>query len=851
MSGPDSKTIPDWCLRHRSKFVALFFAVVTAWILQPVWGELGTSLIGDPRTDAIRGMWGLDHLRHALLEGHPFQTQRVNFPSGAYAVVLPLGTGTLVAPLGLILGPVLTWNLTLALMIWGTAMGVAWLCRQLTDSWLPGVLAGSAVIAQPMFHHSLADGTVEHLALWSLPLFLGATITALQEQNVRWAVLAGALSIVVAIDSPYNAVYGLVAGLMVLPLHLRWVRGRERDLGLVVLVLLGTACVGAAVVAWLLQPLGLGVEDPATVALQQTNATDIRLWWKYTSEVSAVRDPTRPPTLIPTPVLVGGLVLSLFGGRKGAPWLLAGLVMIGLSFGLAEKTPSLLGRWLGGPASGIGEAALAFNTWVYDLPVLSSIRFPRRWLVPAAIVLSVGAGTGIHRIIRRGPQYWKLWAVGISLAAIATIWHGMASSRISSDFPSHPVPTAPFAEYVANHDIRGAVLLLPHVRTKAPGATRDELPVFARLSRTLASADDLYLQTQHGQPMVSFPNLQTLQSNEVDENVTRLLRDWSDLSRPMTANQGIPPSAMGTGTVLPRRQGLRLLWEAGLRWIAIDLGAYEATGLGELERQLENYIVEDLTFEEGDGVRLLGLRDKPAVQGDPDDDGVADDHDNCPSHANADQLDSDEDGIGDVCDNCANHPNEQQKDSDRDGAGDACDTCPGLANPSQKDSDGDQVGDACDICPDDPDPTQSDSDRDNVGDACDGCPDISDPPQEDADEDGVGDACDICRTSPDPDQQDQDGDGVGDACDICRTSPDPDQQDQDGDGRGDACDNCPNTPNPYQSDEDQDGIGDLCENGDAPIEEPSQCATVSGSTQGVLGLVVIVIGLVRRRRQAA
>ena len=94
MSGPDSKTIPDWCLRHRSKFVALFFAVVTAWILQPVWGELGTSLIGDPRTDAIRGMWGLDHLRHALLEGHPFQTQRVNFPSGAYAVVLPLGTGT-------------------------------------------------------------------------------------------------------------------------------------------------------------------------------------------------------------------------------------------------------------------------------------------------------------------------------------------------------------------------------------------------------------------------------------------------------------------------------------------------------------------------------------------------------------------------------------------------------------------------------------------------------------------------------------------------------------------------------------------------------------------------------------
>jgi hypothetical protein len=71
---------------------------------------------------------------------------------------------------------------------------------------------------------------------------------------------------------------------------------------------------------------------------------------------------------------------------------------------------------------------------------------------------------------------------------------------------------------------------------------------------------------------------------------------------------------------------------------------------------------------------------------DSDDDGVADDEDNCPDDANADQLDSDGDGAGDVCD----------LDDDNDGVADSSDNCDLEANAGQEDTDSDGVGDACD-----------------------------------------------------------------------------------------------------------------------------------------------------------
>lgn len=95
---------------------------------------------------------------------------------------------------------------------------------------------------------------------------------------------------------------------------------------------------------------------------------------------------------------------------------------------------------------------------------------------------------------------------------------------------------------------------------------------------------------------------------------------------------------------------------------------------------------------------------------DRDGDDVADEEDNCPDDANADQVDLDADGVGDLCDICPDAFDPEQLDTDGDGAGDACDNCPLVANGNQLDSDGDGAGDACDACPADPDVVQGDPD---------------------------------------------------------------------------------------------------------------------------------------------
>ncbi len=617
MSVPDRYTaLVNHSSTHRGALLALaglFLGVL--WLFKPglvaddgLFSLGAKAIVGDPRTDAIRGAWGFDHLTASLAAGDlPWATQRINFPSGAELMVLPLASGLLLSVFSA-LDPLLAWNLSIMALILMSGFALAWLTHVMTDCWPVGLMAGLMLMSQPMLHHAIADGTAEHIALWALPLFIGSAWLALSEQSPKWGVLAGALSIAVALDSPYQALYALVLGVIVLPFAIRLVHGRERDLVKSVGAMVIAGSIGIAVVIYLYGRFTSGVVDEQDNALlQRTNATDMRLWWRHFGFTTTLRDPTRPPTLIPTAVLSTSLVLGVFGGRKAAPWIVAGVLTLGLSFGLRTETVEHLSLWLGSPASMLGDLIMHMNQTFYSLPIAEQLRFPRRWLLPCSMALGVAASIGLASLFQRHMRsQWKQWVTSATLGA-AMLAVGVGSSKVHNSFPMHTLPSVEFAEALANSDRDGAMMQLPVTRKLPPGATRDSLPVFAHLGSELASADDLYLQILHRRPIVSFPSLQTLSAGDQDVDIRRIMRDWSDLSDGKLTDRGIPPSAFDSGADFERKRGLRKLREAGLMWIVIDLGAYDDQGLTLLRSQIGNAIANETRYDEGDGVLVLEL----------------------------------------------------------------------------------------------------------------------------------------------------------------------------------------------------------------------------------------------------
>ncbi len=263
--------------------------------------------------------------------------------------------------------------------------------------------------------------------------------------------------------------------------------------------------------------------------------------------------------------------------------------------------------------------------------------------------------------------------------------------------------------------------------------------------------------------------------------------------------------------------------------------------------------------------------------GDPDNDGVCSDVDNCPLTPNPNQADADGDHVGNVCD-CAPldpqihgvpaalgptlvfgpdretlswtaEPDATTYDvfKGRVAAGQPfayAHTCQalGLAGTSTVDaahpgrgalfyylvratncfgsgslgsaSDG-SARPGSDACPD--------ADLDGVRDKVDNCPASSNANQLDDDFDGLGDACDAC---PGDWLNDPDADGVCGLVDNCPALGNPGQEDADADGTGDACDACPLDA---QNDADRDGVCGNVDNCPATANPGQQDGDLDGA----------------------
>lgn len=595
------------------------------WTLIPIWPVIGTEILGDMDTDAIRGMWSFDHVRRSLLPPEtPIWSGQINFPAGVIALTLPWTTSLLLSPLGFMFGPVIAWNLSVAGILLAIGLSTAWLVRTLTNSWSIGCGLGGLVMTQPMLLHAIADGTPEHLSLWGVPLLLGMTWKAFKEVSPKWGVGAGLMAILVALDSPYHAIYAALTGIIVLPWSFirRWKIEERLDFVWTMGSLLTLCVAGAVAMAGLYSLFPLGESSTEEyLSLWKMNAADLRVWWRHDFGTTVMRDASLVPTAIPMPILWFSAVMIILGLPRSLPWGLAGLLMLNLSLGLNEKLPVHLSYWIGSFGYPIGQQILNINAHLYAFPGFGEIRFPQRWLVPSALCFVVGASFGLLRI-----RLWmtqRSWGTTVLkghriyasiLVAIGTFLC-VRTSQIDLHFPKQALPHIQFASYIADHPADGGLIMLPQMRPPPKTGKRSDLPVFANLADSLSSSDVQYFQTIHGRPIYDKPGLKTLYALEGSEYIFRLIREWDDLAHPLVTGNPIPASAYDERFTKRRKRGLKELLEAGLRFVVIDLGAYNDQALSILDSQLGPFETNREYFNEGDGVLVieLDLSGAPAV----------------------------------------------------------------------------------------------------------------------------------------------------------------------------------------------------------------------------------------------
>ena len=137
---------------------------------------------------------------------------------------------------------------------------------------------------------------MEHLStslFWTVPLFLGSAWRGIHTTPQKWS-LAGVSVILIALDSPYHAIYTAVASIFVLPFAFirRWSPRQRFELLWSMTTLLITLVLGAILFCWSYTKASpsKALTGADKIGLLKMNAADARNWWQHDSLNVFVRD---------------------------------------------------------------------------------------------------------------------------------------------------------------------------------------------------------------------------------------------------------------------------------------------------------------------------------------------------------------------------------------------------------------------------------------------------------------------------------------------------------------------------------------------------------------------------------
>lgn len=561
-----------WLSDAHARAIGLNVAVFLA-------GLLGSIVISWPfvtfafsDTLAIRdvyvSVWGLWWVPHAIGElQNPWYTDEIIAPAGSYLALhalVPLA-GLLMAPVTLLAGPVVSYNL-LVLVIPAVATWLVYrLGRELALPWWAAALAGVLYGLSPVI--TWRAGVHLNLSFGALfpPLALIFAVRLRRTGRVREAVALGVVAGLSLYADHTSALWVLIAvgsyliGALVLG-------GERRRL------VQGSALAAGVGLILALPLLAMTVRQLGqTPAPGSRDATELS-WLLYNVDAASMLAPLPANDTFDGLGALGDLG-SRYSGGEGPNVLGWGILLLAVAGVVLAARRRRVVIWLGllallgmtlalGPTLRIADgtyeplgiefenkdmSALLPYTWMVHVPPLQDFRIPARFLVLAVLALALLAGFGAAMLVRRGR-----WGGGIAavLAALAILSLGQADWAEAGRVPESR--EALLADITAD-DSDSLVVDLPLVTisgTRGIGNAAFEEGLEGQLRAT-----------EHGHPIAGgFVSRLSAEAVEAEES-RRFFADLLTL-------QGTPLTSQAPATPDPTA-GAASAREEGVRWVIV------------------------------------------------------------------------------------------------------------------------------------------------------------------------------------------------------------------------------------------------------------------------------------------